>query len=68
MERQRVSSSDIATIGYDPNLSVLEIEFISGGIYQYLNVPENIYNGIMFASSHGSYFHQFIKDRFNFRK
>lgn len=32
MERQYVSSSNIASIGYDPDNQVLEIEFLSGAV------------------------------------
>lgn len=68
MQRQKVNSSDIDSIGYDPALCVLEIEFLSGGIYQYSVVPKNIFDGIMSASSHGSYFHQHVKGHFNYKK
>ncbi len=68
MQRQNVSSSDIASIGYDQNLFILEIEFLSGGIYQYINVPSSIFQGIMSASSHGVYFHQYIKDKYSCNK
>ena len=40
MERQYVSSSNIASIGYDPDNQVLEIEFLSGAVYQYYDVPQ----------------------------
>lgn len=68
MQRNHVNSSDIASIGYDADSNILEIEFLSGGVYQYLSVPVNIFSGIMSASSHGSYFHQFIKDKYGFKK
>lgn len=68
MQRIRVSSSNLASVGYDPSTSTLEIEFNSGGIYQYYNVPANIYQGLMSASSHGQYFHRHIKDVYRFRK
>ena len=68
MNRQHVESSDIDSIGYDEKSSVLEIEFLSGGIYQYFNVSVNIYNNIMNASSHGKYFHEYVKDKFTFKK
>ncbi|MBE0539024.1 MAG: KTSC domain-containing protein [Ignavibacterium sp.] len=61
MEREHVSSSNLKSIGYDPDTQTLEIEFLNGGLYQYINVPERIYNGLMAASSHGSYFDQYIK-------
>ena len=62
MKRQNVISSDIASVGYDENTQVLEIEFLKGGsIYQYFNVPNSIYTGLMNASSHGQYFDRHIK-------
>lgn len=68
MNRQPVSSSDIVSIGYDSKSQTLEIEFHSGRIYQYFNVPGSIYNALMVASSHGSYFHRHIKDRYRWTK
>lgn len=60
MNRQYVSSSDIQSVGYENG--TLEVAFHSGGIYQYLNVPENVYRNFMCSSSHGQYFHAHIKD------
>ena len=60
MNRQYVSSSDIQSVGYQNG--TLEVAFHSGGIYQYLNVPESVYKNFMSASSHGQYFHSHIKD------
>ena len=68
MVRQRVSSSNISSIGYDINSNILEIEFHDGGIYQYHGVSESAYNSLMSAASHGSYFSNFIKDRYNYRQ
>lgn len=59
MYRRHVISSDINSVGYENN--TLEIEFNSGGIYQYHGVPENKYNGLLSAGSCGRYFHTFIK-------
>lgn len=52
MDRVIVSSSNIRSIGYDPSGRVLEIAFLSGGIYQYEGVPEYVYDELMNASSH----------------
>ena len=68
MRRKLVRSSNIHSIGYDKEELILEIEFQSGGIYQYFGVPEYAYNDLMTASSHGSYFSQAIKDRYSYRK
>ncbi len=64
MQRTPVSSSNIASIGYDKNTSTLEVEFNSGDIYQYYSVPEEVYNGIMKASSYGKYLNQNIKSKY----
>jgi hypothetical protein len=61
MERQYVSSSNIASIGYDPENMVLEIEFLSGSVYQYYDVPQSIYDGLMAADSHGKFLAAYIK-------
>jgi len=68
VERVRVQSSNIRSIGYDTESMVLEIEFHDGGVYQYSNVPQHVYEGLMLASSKGSYFHQRIKGRYRYRK
>ncbi len=63
MNRTPVRSSNIASVGYqDP---MLEIAFVHGGVYQYFNVPERIYHGMMSAPSKGHYFHVHIKDRYS---
>jgi KTSC domain len=61
MDRIRVSSSNLKSVGYDVTDSILEVEFHNGGIYQYFNVPEHKYDGLMRASSKGSYFDTYIK-------
>ena len=68
MNRQFVSSSNIRSIGYDLLSKILEIEFHSGGIYQYSGVPEHHYAGLMSAPSHGTYFAQNIKNSFQVTK
>lgn len=61
MKRQSVKSSNLASIGYDAASEILEVEFNHGGVYQYSDVPENIYEELMNASSHGQYFDENIK-------
>ena len=64
MDRTSVRSSNIRSVGYDPTLRTLEVEFHSSGLYQYSGVPETIYQGLMRAASKGSYFHDHIKGRY----
>ena len=68
MIREEVKSTNIRSIGYEHESNTLEIEFHSGGIYQYFNVPQASYNGLMSASSRGSYFHKYIKDNYKWTK
>jgi hypothetical protein len=64
MLRQPVQSSNLRSVGYDYQQNLLEIEFISGGIYQYSGVPNDIYAGLMDAPSHGKFFARYIKNYF----
>ncbi len=66
MERQPVSSTSIQTVGYDPEKKTLEIEFQSGEIYDYFDVPRDIYVDLMHAESHGQFFIQNIRDQYRF--
>lgn len=68
MERTPVDSSNISSIGYDEGSNTLEIEFHSGGIYQYFDVPIGIHQGIMGAGSKGQYFAQHIKGYYRYAK
>lgn len=68
MERQRVSSSNLHSVGYDPDSMILEIKFQSSGIYQYFGVPEAQYIGLLRAGSKGGYFDSYIKNRYRTRK
>jgi hypothetical protein len=61
MDRIEVSSSNVASIGYDPDNMILEVEFLSGGLYEYYNVPEFLFNDFINAPSKGQFFDQHIK-------
>ena len=62
MEREHVDSEAIAGVGYDAAARVLEIEFTSGAIYLYFDVPQYLYVGLMGADSHGQYFAEHIRN------
>lgn len=68
MQRQSVSSSDLKSVGFDARSQTLEIEFHSGGIYEYRAVPQAIYDALMSAPSHGKYFHAHIKERYAYAR
>ena len=69
MNREKVDSTNLASVGYDAENQILEIEFQNGGVYQYFDVPNSIYIGLMNASSHGQYFDKNIKkSKFKYKK
>ena len=68
MTRVPVTSSNLASVGYDPKLRLLEVEFRHGGVYQYKHVPPNLHAGLLRAASKGSYFAAQIKPVFPFVK
>ncbi len=68
MVRQPVESSNLKSVGYDPATKTLELEFQNGGVYQYYEVPRDVYDGLMKADSHGRYFISAIKGAYPFAK
>jgi hypothetical protein len=65
---QIMPSSVVAAIKYDPASSVLRVIFVSGTIYDYLEVPEKIYKAMKTASSKGTYLNEHIKGHYKFEK
>ncbi len=61
MDRIHVQSSHLSSVGYDVANSILEVEFLDGSVYQYFNVPEHLFQGLINAGSKGSYFNENIK-------
>ena len=68
MDRIPVASSNVASIGYDADAQVLEIEFVNGGVYQYMNVPREAFDELQSAASKGSYVSQNIKNRYPYTR
>ena len=64
IKRQPVESSVLAAVGYDAAKRTLEIEFHSGAIYRYLEVPEEIHRRLLAAESKGHFFCAAIRDKF----
>ncbi len=60
-------SSVIRTFRYHAPARELEIEFTSGRVYRYLEVPAEIAEAMRQAFSKGSYFNRHIRDKFAFR-
>lgn len=63
-----VDSSAIRAVEYDARTHVLTVQFTSMQVYDYLDVPESEYLGLLNAESKGSYFSRNIRDRYAFRQ
>lgn len=68
MRRERLDSSSVASAGYDPAERVLEVEFVNGGVYQYLDVPGTEYEGFRQAESKGHFLNTEIKPNHRYRR
>lgn len=68
MERVSVSSSNIRAIGYDSSTSTLEVEFTTGSIYQYHDVPQSEFDAMLNAESKGRYFSANIRNNYPYAK
>lgn len=64
MRRVQLASSMIASAGYDAPTRVLEIEFVSGAVYQYTGISVDVYEALLDAPSHGRVFHTRIRNAF----
>lgn len=60
-----VSSSAIRQIEFDELTHRLYVTFTSGSIYTYYGVPRNVYERFMRAPSKGTFFNDYIKDRYS---
>ena len=67
MLRQRVSSSNIVSVGYDEEQRILEIVFVGGRVYHYLEVPPERVLSLLRAESKGRYLNSEIKPHFRYR-
>jgi hypothetical protein len=61
-------STVISAFHYDSKRHVLQVVFISGTVYEYINVPETMYTAMKSSFSKGTYFNKHIKDHFSFKK
>jgi hypothetical protein len=64
-----VQSSALEQVSYDEVAHTLCATFReTGRTYLYEDVPEEIYDGLLFADSLGAYFNSHIRDHFPYRE
>jgi hypothetical protein len=64
IHREPLASTALLTAGYSKRLHILEIEFRSGAVYRYLDVPPDVYHHFMSAESKARYYDWNIKGRY----
>jgi len=60
MNRTPVKSSNVASVGYDEAAKTLEVQFLSGAVYQYPGVEPQTHTDLMGADSIGKFVSQNI--------
>jgi hypothetical protein len=68
MERKKVNSEKIRSVGYDAASQVLEIEFSDGRVLQFSRVPSEVHRRLMAAPTIVSYFRDHIEDEYTARR
>jgi hypothetical protein len=64
MHRNAVISRSIRSVGFDPGTHTLQIEFRSGAVYDFADVPHHVFDELMHAPSKGRYFQERVRDHF----
>ena len=59
-----LESTTLATVAYDADRQLLQIEFRDRTAYRYFNLPTDVYETLLRAPSKGSYFNRVIRGQF----
>lgn len=65
---ESVESSNLSKVAYDKIGSNLVVQFKNGGIYSYVDVPEDVFGAFKGADSQGSFLARKIKPQFEVEK
>lgn len=66
--RSPVSSSSVRSIGYHEDARALEVEFHSGGVYRYREVPREVFEQFHAADSRGRFLHDRVRDQYEYQR
>jgi hypothetical protein len=65
MERRKVSSSKIRSVGYEERARILEVEHTDGSVFQYAGVSQELYRRMMAAPSIASFYQDRVEEDFS---
>lgn len=64
MDMQNVESSNVESVGYDPDTQELHVRYKNGSLYKYEGVPPEAHEELMAADSVGTHLAANIKGTF----
>lgn len=68
VEMTQVSSSNIASVGYDQLNEIVCVQFLNGTEYIYKGVPQHEFDGLLNAPSVGSYLNRNFKNIYPYER
>jgi hypothetical protein len=68
MDRKKVNSSGLRSVGYDASSQTLEVELSDGSIWQYSSVPAETQRRFIAAPSMISYYRDNIEEDYSRRR
>ena len=68
MERKRINSSKLRSVGYDEKSMTLEVELSNGQVYQYVKVYPEVYRRFMAAPNPTAFFDDKIDEEYTGRR
>ena len=68
MQRKRVNSSKLRSVGYDELSRTLEVEMSTGVVYQYTGVYPEVYRRFMAAPNPTTFFDDKIEEEYTAKR
>ena len=62
----RTTSDEIIYMGYDRG--TMQLQFNDGSLYEYYNVPEDVYYRLWHAQHKRQFLHEFIKGHYSYKR
>lgn len=66
MEMVPVKSSNLASVGYDPDRKVLRVSFLNGKSFDYKSVRPTVFSELLAAESAGKFFHAHVRSAYEY--